>query len=166
MPQPENTNQPRDLSEHMPYAIKRRRLIFWRSLLIALVTTAGIAMFVIWYKAWPQKMDCYATAQKLAYALDKYRTKNNELPPLLEAVEIDGTRYSIDHYTYRLTGFGGPPAYPDGTVIAYCRSPHEGLFHNSGRHVLLFKNKRLRLVWMDEDEFRKYMKTQKDLTPF
>lgn len=137
--------------------LRQRRDVIIRMTIIALITTAGMALFVVWYKQWPQRIDCRRAMTRIVQGLDKYAAEHHRLPAVLEELKIPQGRFSIEHYEYTLEGLGGRPVLRDNTVLVFCGKPHEGPFHEPGRHVLMFVNNRLSLLWFEEPEFRDMM---------
>jgi len=140
--------------------LRQRRDVMLRMIIIALITTAGMALFVVWYKQWPQRMDCRRTMTRLIQSLDTYVDEHHRLPAVLEDLQMAPGRYPVSHYEYTLEGLGGQPILKDGTILIFCAKPHKGAFHDPGRHVLMFKNSRLVLLWLEEPQFRKLIADQ------
>jgi len=162
----EQTSDPGKVAQDLPGTLKRRRTNMLRLFLVLLFWTAGMIMFVVWYKNWPQKMDCARTAKRLTVAIDNYRATHQSLPAFFDEINVKPGRFNMTHYEYRFLGFGGPANLPDGTVVAHCAEPHKGILHESGRYVIRFLNNKLVLEWMTEPAFQQIMDKQKPLTSF
>lgn len=141
-------------------AIQRRRTNIPRTITFVLISAIMLIFFVLWYKSWPQKIDCLREAQRIANALNEYISTYKRLPPLLNTLPIEKGRYDITHYEYRFIGFGLTSLPPNGTIICYCKLPHRSLIHRSGRHILIFEDGQVKIMWLDEDEFQKMMEDQ------
>ena len=164
----ENIRQSEIIQESAYKKLKRRKFDFVRGFILVLTSAAALILFMMWYRSWPQRFDCYRTSIRLANALNEYYDKYHQLPSVLEVLNVKKGRYDISHYTYRFIGFGGSSLH-DGTIIAYCKRPHKSLFniHVPWRHVLIFVNGKIRVQWMPEQEFQKLIKHQpKPITPY
>lgn len=143
--------------------LKRRRIDLLRSAVIVVVVGSGLIFFTSWYRSWPQDMDCQRMNQRIAFAVDNYRRVNRKLPQILRFLDIREGRYTLDHYEYWFEGLGGPEVLPEGTIIAYCKKPHEPMFSDSWRSIILFMNGSVIVGRMRELEFRE--KIAKQLSP-
>ncbi len=147
-------------------AIRRRQRRLYGWFLTLILTGIALGVFIMWYKAWPQKVDCQRTIARIRVAMENYRRDHRKLPPLLDTMELKPGRYRTTHYAYLLEGFGGPATYKDGTVIAHCARPHEGIFHEPGRHMLIFQDRQINFTWISETEFQAIIKDQKAIVPY
>ncbi len=138
--------------------IKKRKLDISRTILVMLLSSTMLIFFLVWYKSWPQRMDCYREAVRIAQALNKYIYQHHKLPPVLTVLSIPKGRYGIGHYEYRFIGLGLPQIPPEGTIICYCAKPHQSLIHEPGRHILIFKEGNIKIIWVTEKEFQKIIK--------
>lgn len=145
-----------------PRALREAKRNLVRAIIIILTTSIAMIFFVVWYKAWPQRLDCYRQSVRLASALDKYYIAYRKLPPVLSMLDVKTGRYKIEHYKYRFEGFGYVGRLRDGMIIAYCRLAHKGLFHKPGRHILIYRQGKIDVIWLGEEEFQRIIKTQPD----
>jgi len=136
-------------------AVDRRRVNSVRTGIVVVLTAVVLIFFVIWYRAWPQRWDCFKEAQRVAVAVEEYRARNNSFPPLLSTLSIKNGRYNYDHFEYCLTGLGGPADPPAGTLIAYCQETHQPLLGTPWRHILIFSKHHIAINWLAEKEFKK-----------
>lgn len=143
----------------------RRRTDLRRTLATVIITAVVLILFVVWYKAYPHKLDCQNTAQQIADYLNTYRQKYQSFPIVIDEAEIERGRFPIDHFTYRFSGMGADAHQPDGTIVVYCRAPHRTLFRESGRHVLKVEKDKIVLQWIPEDEFQRLLKQQSRTAP-
>jgi hypothetical protein len=143
--------------------LKRRRMGLLRSALIIVIAGCGLIFFTSWYRSWPQDLDCQRMNQRIAVAMENYRRVHQKLPQILKILDVRTGRYSLDHYEYWFEGLGGPKALPEGTVIAYCKAPHEPIFSDSWRSVIIFMNGSIVVGRMKESEFQ--AKIVKQLSP-
>jgi hypothetical protein len=134
--------------------VYRRRISILRAALVALITAVALIFFILWYRAYPQRLDCLRMAQRLTVALEEYREKNKSLPSLLEVLPIKTGRYNMEHFTYYFTGLGGPAVLPDRTLVAYCANPHRALFIQPWRSVILFEKGRITQTTLPENQFQ------------
>lgn len=145
-----------------PRRLRKAKRDLLRAAIIILTTSTAMVFFVVWYKAWPQRLDCYRQSLRLASALDHYYTAYRKLPPVLNMLELKSGRYHIGHYKYQFEGFGYVGRLRDGMVIAYCRVPHTGLFRAPGRHILIYREGKIIVVWLPEKEFQTLIRSQPD----
>ena len=134
--------------------VYRRRISILRAGTVALVTAGALIFFILWYRAYPQKLDCLKLAQRLTVALEMYREKNKCLPSLLEVLAVKTGRYNFDHFDYYFAGLGGPGVLPNETLIAYCANPHRALFTQPWRSVILFERGQITLKTLPEKQFQ------------
>ncbi len=141
--------------------LKRRRIDIVRGTILALTTAVALILFMMWYRSWPQRIDCYKASVRLANALNEYYSKYHQLPPVLEVLDFKHGRYGVSHYTYRFIGFG-KSRLQNGMIIAYCSHPHKSLFniHVPWRHVLIFMNGKINVEWVPEKEFQRAIESQ------
>jgi len=132
----------------------RRRINLIRASIVALITSVVLIFFIVWYRAYPQKVDCFRMSQRLVGALEEYREKNKTLPTSLDTLPIKPGRYDLNHFEYFFNGLGGPDHLPDDTFIAWCASPHRSLFEEPWRSVILFEKGRIVLKTLPEKQFQ------------
>ncbi len=164
----ETNTQVETIKESDYKKLRRRRVDIVRGTILALTSAVALVLFMMWYRSWPQRLDCYKTSVRLANALNEYYAKYHQLPPVLEVLNIKHGRYDINHYTYRFVGFGEASLH-NGAIIAYCSRPHKSLFniHVPWRHVLIFMNGKIKVEWTPEKEFQQIIKTQpKPIIPY
>jgi len=121
-------------------ALRRRRISLLRATLVILITSAALVLFVFWYRSLPQGLDCARSAQRVASALEVYTTEHHRLPPILDVLPVKKGRFGIEHFDYWFAGIGGPAILPDGTIVAYCVTPHPSPFQEKWRSAIIFKN--------------------------
>ncbi len=157
----EKDNQSDIITEGDYRRLKRRKIDVVRGIILVLTSAIALILFMMWYKSWPQRVDCYRTSVRLASALNNYYKEYHQLPPILSVLNVRPGRYNLSHYEYRFVGFGADKLR-DGTIIAYCRQPHKSLFHihTAWRHILVFLKGKIVVQWVTEDEFQKIMKSQ------
>jgi len=134
---------------------QRRRFRVIRTATVAATMAIAMIFFLLWYRGFPHRLDCYRSMHKLVVQLDQHRQKYGRFPPVIPNPEEVLGRYKGLHYKYRFEGYGAPGRLPEGTIIAYCRRPHHTLFHKPWRHVALWQNGKIAIVWLPEDEFQK-----------
>lgn len=137
-----------------PRILKRRRIGLLRSTMLLMVVGAGLIFLTTWYRTWPQDMDCQRMNQRVATAIEDYRQSHRKLPQILALLDVRRGRYSIDHYAYWFEGLGGPGVLPQGTLVAYCKRPHEPMFSEPWRHVIVFIDGEVVVGRMSEVEFQ------------
>jgi len=137
----------------------RRRIDLFRLFLITLATLAALGLFLVYYRTWPQRMDCLKLATRVAHACQTRWEQTGALPFTLETLDVKPGRFPLRHYDYRFVGFGSSDKLPDGTIIAYCQTPHQNLFQRPGRSVLFVEHGRLVVRWLTEDQFQKMLKS-------
>ncbi|NLX06978.1 MAG: hypothetical protein GXY33_17715 [Phycisphaerae bacterium] len=162
----DNSSETAKAPETLPTTLRQRRTNLYRGVLAVMVVSAVMLFFVVWYKSWPQKLDCRRAAVRLAIALEQYGVRENRLPSLLDVLDLRSGRYRSDHYEYPLAGFGGSPMLPEGSIVAYCAQSHTGLLHDPGRHVLVFHQRRIVVLWLDEARFQQALGDAVSLGPF
>ncbi len=160
-----NPEEPVDRNQIVPLGtartVYRRRISILRAATVALVTSVALIFFILWYRAYPQRLDCIKIAQRVTIALEEYRVTNKVLPPLLEMLSVKPGRYSIDHFDYYFTGIGAPPILPDETLIAYCDHPHRALFIEPWRSVILFEKGHVTYRMIPENLFQEMRNRQR-----
>ncbi len=134
--------------------VYRRRISLLRAGFVALVTSVALILFILWYRAYPQKIDCRRQAERIAVALEDYRLQHKSLPAMLDILPIKPGRYGLEHYEYYFSGLGGPETLPDDTLIAYCSPPHHALWEAPWRSVILFEKGKVTMKVLTENQFQ------------
>jgi hypothetical protein len=156
----ETDQNPENNPSYPPRQLRHRRIGLLRGTLIILMTTAGLAFFLAWYRALPQGMDCARMTQRVTTALETYRREHHKLPPILNVLNVRKGRYPIEHFDYWFGGIGGPELLPTGTLIAYCKVPHEAMFSDPWRSAIMMNDGQIIATRLSEKEFQKILKQQ------
>jgi hypothetical protein len=143
--------------------LKRRKNNLFRSIGILMTVGFGLIFLINWYRSLPQGMDCQRMTQRIATAIEDYRIAHGKLPQILGFLDIRKGRYSIDHYEYWFEGLGGPGTLPQGTLVGYCKKPHQPVFSDPWRSIIVFMDGAIVVRRVSESEFQ--TKISRQLSP-